>query len=76
MLRCLAAETIQCTALTLKCVDNVQGGDSLALGVFGVCDGVANNTFEEGLQNTSGLFVDHWDMSVCGSWEGTGERTG
>lgn len=55
----LATETVEGAALSLECVDNVEGGDSLALGVLGVCDGVADNTLEEGLEDTTGLFVDH-----------------
>jgi hypothetical protein len=45
--------------LSLEGIDNVEGGDGLALGVLGVCDSVADNTFEEGLENTAGLLVDH-----------------
>ena len=46
--------------MSLECVDNIEGGDGLALGVLGVCDCVADDTLEEGLENTTGLFVDHW----------------
>ena len=45
--------------MTLESVDNVEGGDGLALGVLGVCDGVTDDTLEEGLENTAGLLVDH-----------------
>jgi hypothetical protein len=45
--------------LPLERVDNVQRGDSLALGVLGVGDRVADDTLEEGLEDTTGLFVDH-----------------
>ena len=34
---------------------DVSDQDSL----FGVCDGISDNTFEEGLEDTSGFFVDH-----------------
>jgi hypothetical protein len=57
--RNLATETVKGTALALECVDDIEGGDSLSLGVFGVGDGIANDTLKEGLQNTTGLFVDH-----------------
>jgi hypothetical protein len=50
--------------LTLESVDNVEGGDGLALGVLGVGDGVTDDPLEEGLQNTTGLFVDHCDALV------------
>jgi len=45
--------------LSLEGVDDIEGGDGLALGVLGVCDGIADNTFEEGLEDTTCLFVDH-----------------
>lgn len=47
------------TSLSLESIDNIERGDGLTLGMFGVCDSVANDTLEEGLQNTTGLFVDH-----------------
>lgn len=56
----LAAETVEGTALSLEGVDNIEGGDGLALGVLGVGDGVTDDTLEEGLEDTAGLFVDHW----------------
>ncbi len=49
----------QLTALSLECVDNVERCDGLALGVLSVCDCVADNALEEGLENTACLFVDH-----------------
>ena len=57
--RRLTTETVECTALALKSVDNVEGGDGLALGVLSVGDSVADDTLEEGLENTAGLLVDH-----------------
>jgi hypothetical protein len=57
--RCLTTETVEGTALALESVDNVEGGDSLALGVLSVGDGVTDNALEEGLEDTTGLFVDH-----------------
>ena len=56
---CLTTETVKGAALTLKSVDNVEGGDGLALGVLSVGDSVADDTLEESLENTTGLFVDH-----------------
>jgi hypothetical protein len=55
----LTTETVQGAALTLEGVDDVKGGDGLALGVLGVGDGVTDDTLEEGLEDTTGLFVDH-----------------
>lgn len=56
---CLATETVKGTALTLESVDDVEGGDGLALGVLSVGDSVADDTLEEGLENTASLLVDH-----------------
>ena len=55
----LTTETVQGTSLALKSVDNVEGGDSLALGVLGVGDGVTDDGLQEGLEDTAGLLVDH-----------------
>jgi len=57
----LSTETVESAALTLEGVDDVEGGDGLALGVFGVGDGVADDTLEEGLEDAASLFVDHYD---------------
>ena len=56
---CLTTETVEGAALTLESVDDVEGGDGLALGVLGVGDGVTDDTLEEGLEDTTGLLVDH-----------------
>ncbi len=56
----LATETIQGAALSLEGVDHIEGGDGLSLGVFGVGNSITNDTFEEGLEDTTRLFVDHW----------------
>jgi hypothetical protein len=55
----LTTETVEGTALALKGIDNVKRGDGLALSVLGVGDGVTDNGLEEGLEDTTGLFVDH-----------------
>ncbi len=55
----LTTETIQSAALTLEGVDNIEGSDSLSLGVLGVGDSITDDTFEEGLEDTAGFFVDH-----------------
>lgn len=55
----LTTETVQGAALSLESVDDVKRGDGLALGVLGVGDGITDDTLEEGLEDTSGLLVDH-----------------
>jgi hypothetical protein len=32
--------------------------------VLGVGDGVTDDTFEEGLEDTAGLLVDHWEDAL------------
>jgi hypothetical protein len=66
-LRSLTTETIQSTALALQSIDDIEGGDGLALGVLSVGDSITDDTLEEGLQNTTGLFVDHCDDALD-SW--------
>jgi hypothetical protein len=44
--------------LTLERIDDIERCDSLSLGVFGVGDRVADDTFKEDLEDTSGFFVD------------------
>ena len=39
-------------------VDDVHGGDSLALGVLSVGDCISDDVLEEDLQDSSGFFVD------------------
>ena len=56
---CLTTETVEGTALALESVDDIEGGDRLALGVLGVGDGIADDALEEGLEDTTGLLVDH-----------------
>ena len=58
-MRCLTTEAVKGAALSLECVDNVEGSDGLALRVLSVCDSIADDTFEEGLEDTTCLFVDH-----------------
>jgi len=55
----LTTETVQGTTLPLQRVDDIEGSDSLALCVLSVCDRIADNTFEEGLEDTTCFFVDH-----------------
>ena len=54
----LTTESVDGASLTLESVYDVEGCDGLSLGVFGVGDGIADNTFKEDFEDTSGLFVD------------------
>lgn len=55
----LTAETVQGASLALEGVDDIERRDGLALGVLGVGDGITNDTLKEGLEDTTGLLVDH-----------------
>ena len=50
--------------MPLERVNDIKGGDGLALGVFGVGDSVTNDAFEEGFEHASGLLVDHGGDSL------------
>ena len=54
----LAAEAVQSAALAFQRVDDVHGGDRLALGVLAVGDGITDDVLQEHLQDTTGLLVD------------------
>ena len=47
------------TALSLESIDDIERCDGLSLGVLSVCDGVTDDTLEEGLEDTAGFLVDH-----------------
>ena len=44
--------------MSLEGIDDIEGGDSLSLGVFGVGDGVSDDVLKEVSQDDSGLVVD------------------
>ena len=44
--------------MSLESIDDVESGDGLSLGVFGVDNGVADNVLEEGSEDGAGLLVD------------------
>jgi len=52
-------ETVKSPALSLESVDNIERCDCLTLGMLSVSDSITDDTFEERLQNTTGLFVNH-----------------
>lgn len=56
----LTTEAVEGAALALEGVDDVEGRDGLALCVLGVGNSITDDTLKEGLQNTTGLLVDHW----------------
>lgn len=45
--------------MSLQSVDDIEGSDSLSLGVLSVGDSVTDDTLKEGLEDTTGLLVDH-----------------
>mmetsp|Transcript_25053 Transcript_25053/g.58755 ORF Transcript_25053/g.58755 Transcript_25053/m.58755 type:complete len:167 (-) Transcript_25053:23-523(-) len=54
----LSTESVQGLSLTFEGVHDVHGRDGLSSGVLGVSNGVANDVFEEDLEDTAGFFVD------------------
>jgi len=62
---CLTSETVKGAALSLESVDDIERSDGLSLSVLSVGYCITDNTLEEGLQNTTGLFVDHCDALEC-----------
>lgn len=54
--------------MALKGVDDVEGGDRLALGVLSVGDGITDDALEEGLEDRAGLLVDHWVEERVRRW--------
>ena len=53
----LCAETVEGSALAFEGVDDVERGDGLALGVFGVGDRVTDDVLEEDLQSALSMHV-------------------
>ena len=54
----LSTESVEGSSLTFQGVDDIEGGDSLSLGVLGVGDSITDDVFQEDFEDTSGLFVD------------------
>ena len=57
-LRCLTTKAVQGATLTLQGIDNVHCGHGLALGMFGVGDGITDHILQEDLENPAGLLID------------------
>jgi hypothetical protein len=56
----LTTEAVQGAALSLESINDIERRDGLPLRVLSVCDSIANDALEEGLEDTTGLFVDHY----------------
>lgn len=54
----LSAEAVQSASLAFQGIDDIHGGDSLALGVLTVGDGITDDVLQEDLQDTASLLVD------------------
>ena len=44
--------------MPLEGIDNIHGGDSLPLGVFGVGDSIPDDVLKENLEDSTGLLID------------------
>ena len=53
-----STETIEGLSLSLKSIDDIEGGDGLSLGVLGVSDGVSDDVLKEVSEDNSGLVID------------------
>ena len=53
-----ATETVEGSTLSLESVDDIESGDGLPAGVFGVGDGISDNVLEESSEDRAGLLVD------------------
>ena len=75
---CSAAEAVEGSALSLESVDDIDGGDRLSLGVFGVGDGVTDDVLEESSQDETGLVVDERgdSLDTTASGESADSRLG
>ena len=56
--RNLTAEAVQSATLAFQGIDDIHGGDSLALGVLSVGDGITDDVLKEDLEDTAGLLID------------------
>ena len=54
----LSSKAVQGLALALEGIDDVHGGNGLALGVLRVRDGIPDDVLEEDLEDAAGLLVD------------------
>lgn len=54
----LTTETVDGASLAFECIDNIERGDRLPLGVLGVGDSIANDAFKENFEDTSGFLID------------------
>lgn len=53
-----ARTSVECSSTALESIDNIESGDSLSLGVFGIGDGVTNNTFQELFEDSTSFLID------------------
>jgi hypothetical protein len=49
---------MQGPALSLQSIDHIHSCDSLPLGMFGGCNGISDNIFQEHLQHTASFLED------------------
>jgi len=59
LIESLTSESVEGAALALESVDDIHGCDGLAASMLSVGDGVADHVLQEGLEDSTGLFVDH-----------------
>ena len=65
-----SSETVEGSSLSLKSVDDIEGGDGLSLGVLSVGDWVSDDVLKEASQDESGLIIDEGADSLDSSSSG------
>ena len=73
---CSSAESVKGSSLSLKSVDDIEGGDGLSLGVLGVGDRVSDDVLEEASEDNSGLVVDEGADSLDSTSSGESSNSG
>ena len=63
----LTSESVQGTSLAFQSVDDVHGGDCLALGVLGVGDCIFDHVLKEDLEDLDGWLGDTLDVVSHGN---------
>ena len=54
------SESVDGSALSLKGIDDIHGGDGFSSGVLSVGDGISDDSFQESLEDLSWVIIDEW----------------
>ena len=56
--RYLTSESVESASLALEGIDHIHSSDCLAAGVLSIGNCITDDVLQEGLEDTTGLFVD------------------